>query len=771
MQTHYLHIQGQVQGVGFRPYVYQLATGLGLLGWVANDARGLRVCCSGGDREWQDFKTAVLQSPPPNAHITSWSSEEVAFIRFRDFRILASSEGQEPSVLLSPDFGLCEACNRELFDAADRRNNYAFITCTACGPRLSIQQGIPYDRHLTTMQRYSMCAACLAEYEDPHNRRFFSQTNSCPDCGVKMSLVEGDRVYQGNIIDEAVVLLRAGKILAVKGLGGYLLLCDAKQEAVIWALRQRKQRPDKPLALLYPNQEAAAEDAYIDKVAADALSSPVFPIVLCPINPNTSLPVAAIAPGLKQLGLMLPGNPLLSLLSNQFGSPLIATSGNTSGAPIWFEEATATKEGAAIADAFLHNDRPIVMPQDDSVIGFSPFSRQKIILRRSRGLAPTFWQKSKDTVWPALLAMGADRKSTFAIAQHGNIYLSQYLGDLGSFQAERAYRNTCEHYQEILGFKADLVLHDQHPEYTSRRMAQEFEDVKKMAIQHHIAHFSALLLEHDLIKTSTPVMGFIWDGLGIGEDGNIWGGECFRYLEGSFLRAYYFDYFDYFLGDKMSLEPRLSALAICKNLLGATPYLQHKFSSIEWTNYNKLLVNYSGPKTSSLGRIFDGVASLLGLGDKITYEGQAAMLLEQLATTYLEEFGLDFQDSYVPAGAAYYRIPTQSIVQYLLIDLAKGKAPAYIAAKFHRTLVSIIQNVANNTHCEQLAFSGGVFQNGLLVDMIRHHLQGTFQLYFHEQLSPNDENISLGQLAYFQIQQQFKLSDYVLSNSGQNKVY
>ncbi len=771
MRTHYLHIQGQVQGVGFRPYVYQLATDLGLLGWVANDARGLRICCSGGAREWQDLKAALLQSPPPNAQITSWSSEELAFIRFRDFRILASSEGQEPSVLLSPDFGLCEACNRELFDATDRRNNYAFITCTACGPRLSIQHGIPYDRHLTSMQGYDMCAVCSAEYEDPSNRRFFSQTNSCSDCGVKMSLVEGDRVCQEDVIDKAVVLLRAGKILAVKGLGGYLLLCDAKQEKVIWELRHRKQRPHKPLALLYPNQEAAMEDVDLDRVAADALRSTVFPIVLCPLEPRTLLPVAAIAPGLRQLGIMLPNNPLLSLLSNQFGSPLIATSGNTSGAPIWFEEATATKEGATIADAFLHNDRPIMMPQDDSVIGFSPFFGQKVILRRSRGLAPTFWQKTSDLSWPALLALGADQKSTFAISQRGNIYLSQCLGRLGSLQAEQVYRNTCKHYQDILGFKADMLLYDRHPEYSSSRIVQEYEGTKKMAVQHHIAHFSALLLEHDLVKSPAPIVGFIWDGLGMGEDGNIWGGECFRYLEGNFLRAYHFDYFDYFLGDKMSLEPRLSALAVCKNLLGSTLYLQHKFSSIEWTNYQKLLANYKGPQTSSVGRIFDAVASLLGLGDKITYEGQAAMLLEQLATTYLKEFGLDFQDSYVPEGAAYYRIPTRSIIQYLLIDLARGRAAAYIAAKFHRTLVSIIKNVANNTDCERLAFSGGVFQNGLLVDMIRYHLQDTFQLYFHEQLAPNDENISLGQLAYFHIQEQFKLSNYVLSNSGQDKVH
>lgn len=763
MRTHHIHITGQVQGVGFRPLVYRVAIACGLSGYVTNGTEGVHIICNATKADLTAFCVALKVQYPPNSVVESLSVRATDQQHFDDFRILPSVQSTQRDVLLSPDFALCADCRSDLFDPHNRRHGYAFTTCTQCGPRLSIISDIPYDREYTTMSSYTMCATCANEYDEVQDRRYYSQTNSCPDCGVKMSLVYGGTTFPDkSALQKAVELLASGNIVAAKGIGGYLLLCDAQNAAAVQRLRSRKHRPTKPFAVLYGSLAAAQEDTLISPAAAEVLTGAAAPIVLCPMRASVAIAATDVAPGLDKLGVMLPNSPMLALLAQGLGRPMVATSANAGGSPIWYDAATAEKSGSNIADAFLHNDRDILMPQDDSVVAFSPFHGQKIILRRGRGLAPTFWSFVPPPRLPDLLAMGADLKSAFALTNGSNCYTSQYLGNLSDYQTERAYHHTLTHYLHLTGTTPAYILHDLHPQYVSTRLAQELSpvDAKRIGIPHHQAHLAACLLEHDLLDAQHAILGVVWDGVGWGSDGQIWGGEFFKYTQGDYLRAYYFDYFDYLQGDKMALNPRLAALSLCKRVMGAEPWLRPLFSDTEWLLYQQLLQRDDHLQTSSVGRIFDGVAALLGLSARNSYEGESAMYLERLALGYFQQHGLNLSDSYIQPRASYYRVPTQSIMQYLVMDLAKGRDAAYIAAKFHVTLIRIVENVARNTACKHIAFSGGVFQNGLLVDLAIHHLKPQYSLYFHEQLSPNDECISVGQMGHF-----IKSDSYVLSNS------
>ena len=749
MHSYHLHIRGQVQGVGFRPFVYRLAQQYGLRGTVSNGTDGVHIHINASPEVFGFFREDIYRRAPSMARITAVDWTETGAVDYADFSIVQSAVHDDRNVLLSPDFGLCAACREELWDAGNRRYQFPFITCTQCGPRLSVTDNIPYDRNYTTMAPFVMCESCQEEYEAVTDRRYFSQTNSCGCCGPQLA-TQAMSAPITDPVGAAVSWLQSGAIVAVKGVGGFLLMCDAGNADAIGRLRERKNRPAKPLALLYPDIGRAEADVQLSEGARAALQHSSFPIVLCPLqaSPASALPTEVIAPGLNQIGLMLPNSPLLDLLASRFGDPLVATSGNVSGAPICYQNEQAAVQLSAIADRILIHNRDIVMPQDDSVCRFSRIYDQRILIRRSRGLAPTYWH-TQEQAYPTALAMGADMKSVFGISHQQNIYLSQYLGNLGSYDSQQQYEQVLQHYLRLTGCQPLVVLHDLHPAYASTRLARTFEAAERHAFQHHKAHLAACLFENDLLDSEEAVLGVVWDGVGYGEDGQIWGGEFFRYAAGQFLRAYHFDYFDYLLGDKMSLEPRLAALSVCKQAAWAEELLRPKFTQQEWQLYTRLLSQPAGLQTSSLGRLFDAAACLLGLGDRNTYEGEAATYVEQLAQQYISANGPDRVDSYVQAQASYYRIPTHSIFQYLLIDLKKGRDKAYIAAKFHQTLVQIVDNVARYTGCKKLAFSGGVLQNGLLVDMLIHRLSASHQLFFHRQVSPNDENIALGQLALY----------------------
>ncbi|MEM6963143.1 MAG: carbamoyltransferase HypF [Bacteroidota bacterium] len=761
MNTWHIHIQGQVQGVGFRPFVYGLAKEYEINGWVNNTVNGVHVAFNADEKLAQQFEKELKKRAPRLSRITTIELSQIQEEFFDNFQIIHSDSSGESNLLLTPDFAICSDCKEELVDHSNRRHQYPFITCTNCGPRFSIVTKLPYDRANTTMDNFKMCPTCRAEYEDSSNRRYYSQTNSCPNCKIQLTLFDKkgalDFAKEEDILDQIVKFWQAGKVVAIKGIGGYLLTCDASNRSSILELRKRKHRPTKPLAVVIPDNYLQ-QDVFITKQIHNEIS----PIVLLDFDlfSNKKLIMEALAPGLNQLGAMLPYTPLYQLLLRKFDNPVVATSGNISNSPIIFQDKKALQELFQIADYVLINNRDITIPQDDSVIRFSPFKKQKIILRRSRGLAPTYINSKLKLPQQNILATGAMLKSTFSLLNKQNIYVSQYLGDLEHFDTQENFKLTLQHFLDLFQTQPEIILSDAHEHYPSTQIGQELSrkfNIPIQKIQHHMAHFGAILGEHHLLQSNEPILGVIWDGTGLGDDGQIWGGEFFKYENFDFLRCYHFDYFDFILGDKMPKEPRVSALSACWDVMGAEEILKAKFTPTEWKVYAKFLEKGSPLQTSSVGRIFDAVASLLGILDKQTYEGEAAMQLERMALAYFNQHGLDFSSSYFQEGAHYYRIPTKSLMTNIVIDLRKGKPKDFIAAKFHFSLMKIIQIVANNLKVKKIALSGGVFQNALLVDLIQHHLPSHFELYVHQDFSPNDENISFGQLICYQIRQYRKL--------------
>ncbi|MCX6217336.1 carbamoyltransferase HypF [Spirosoma sp.] len=763
--TFHLHLTGQVQGVGFRPFVWQLARSMNLKGTVSNGADGVHIYINTDLETAPVFTRRVRAEAPALARIQSVEITEVKPIDFDDFAIVESQAAGPASLLLTPDLALCDACRAEMNDPANRRLGYVFTTCTHCGPRYSILRQLPYDRPATTMAPFGMCADCEREYHDPSNRRFYAQTNSCPKCPVEICVYDASgrqlKASQAALLCTLTSSLRGGCIVAVKGIGGFLLLCDATNADAIHQLRERKHRPTKPLAVLFPNVNQLRQDCELADDELALLMSPTAPIVLLNKRATTlsGLAVDQLAPGLDQLGVMLPYAPLLALLANAFGKPLVATSGNSSGSPICYTNEQALDQLPAVADLILTHNRDIVVPQDDSVVRLSLVFRQPIVLRRSRGLAPTVMPVGFTHPNANVLALGASIKSTFAWQLRGNTYVSQYLGDLESYDTQTNFRATLDHFLSLFDATPDAVLADQHEGYFSTQLAHELATVwgvPFVAIQHHEAHLAAVLAENKLMEQAEPVLGFIWDGTGYGTDGQIWGGEFIIFENGEFDRVGHFDYFDALLGDKMPREPRLSALSLAVYVPGADELLRPKFTEKEWNLYSKLpeLAQTAGKnrlKTSSAGRLFDAVAALLGLADKVSYEGEAALLLENCAARYVRTNGFTIAQSYLPETLLTTRIPTQIIVEGVVNDLQAGLPVDQIAATFHYTLVQAVAAVAQQTGSRQLAFSGGVFQNGLLVDWLRHELEPAHQLYFHQQLSPNDECISFGQIAHYSL--------------------
>ncbi len=821
--TFHLHLTGQVQGVGFRPFVWQLARSMKLNGSVSNGADGVHIYINTDSTRAQVFSSRVQAEAPVIARIQSVQLSEVEPIHFTGFSIIESHSMGLVSLQLTPDLALCDACRNEINDPANRRFGYAFTTCTHCGPRYSILQKVPFDRPTTTMAPFAMCTDCVREYNDPTNRRFYAQTNSCPNCPVKLSLfsASGQCVAgsQTELIGYVVDALDAGQTVAVKGIGGYLLLCDATNANAIGQLRERKYRPTKPLAVLYPNVRQLQQDCYLGEDELALLTSPSSPIVLLNRRSETvsGLAVDQLAPGLSQLGVMLPYAPLLALIAETFDLPLVATSGNVSGSPICYTNQQALEQLPAVADLILMHNRDIVVPQDDSVMRLSPTFRQPIVLRRSRGLAPSAnittnflkgdlsstekaplpkqdrgWGEGKAatsekfphpqplpqrrtaqnrrgeqsgtviqnlTVLPSrelelqanVLALGASLKSTFSWQLRGNTYVSQYLGDLESYDTQTSFRATLEHFLHLFEATPEVILTDQHEGYFSTQLAHELAinwGVPLVAVQHHEAHLAAVLVENNLTNEDELVLGVIWDGTGYGTDGQIWGGEFMVYQNGIFDRVGHFDYFDALLGDKMPREPRLSALSLAFNIPGAYGLLRSKFTEKEWSLYTKVS-SQNKLKTSSVGRLFDAVAALLGLADIVSYEGEAALLLENVAAQYIRANGYETAESYLPDALLTTLVPTRVIVAGIVRDSLAGLPTNQIAANFHYTLVQVVGAIARQTGIRQLAFSGGVFQNALLVDWLRQELEPTYQLYFHRQLSPNDECISFGQLAHY----------------------
>lgn len=783
MMTYHLHLTGLVQGVGFRPFVWQLAKTLQLTGTVCNGVDGVHILFNADAHMASYFQERIHNEAPLLAHIESAVLNLVERQEFPDFSIVESGASGKPNVLLTPDIGLCANCRTELTDPSSRRYGYAFTTCTHCGPRYSILQQIPYDRQTTTMASFAMCSACREEYENPADRRYYAQTNSCPGCAIELTLFDSRQQSIVAPTSQPIALvsqaLTKGSIVAVKGIGGYLLLCDATNPDAIANLRRRKHRPTKPLAVLYPNRAILEADCVVEDDEWALLSSPTAPIVLLRQRnePASGIAVDQLAPGLSLLGVMLPYAPLLELLAHTFNKPIVATSGNLSGSPICYTDEQAIHQLSPIADFILLNNRPIVIPQDDSVIRLTRTSRQPIIIRRSRGLAPTF-SPSLDQQDTNVLALGASLKSTFAWQLRGNTYVSQYLGDLESFDTQQHFRHTLNHFRTLFDTTPDVLVTDAHEGYFSTQLAHNLSvswNVPVLVVQHHEAHLAAVLAENNVIRSADPILGVIWDGTGYGSDGHIWGGEFFRYQADAdipFVRIAHFAYFNALLGDKMPREPRLSALSLAYAHPASDALLKRKFSAAEWSLHQKLR-SKNHLKTSSVGRLFDAVACLLGLIDVANYEGEAAQRLEEAATRYVDQYGFALTRHYLPSLWSADNVPTGAIISRLVDDILADIPTDQIAATFHHTLVRVVATIANQTGINKLAFSGGVFQNALLVDWLQHSLGPTYSLYFHHRLSPNDECISLGQLAHFSQHQTTHQTnqDHVLSYSWQNQIH
>ena len=756
LDTWHIHLQGLVQGVGFRPYVYQLACRAGLAGWVNNTTDGVHIAFNATLVAATAFYEAVVSGAPVLANITAHKLEKAQSAVYREFVIQASESSDSAVLLLSPDFALCADCRREVHDPANRRHNYAFTTCTQCGPRYSIIRQLPYDREFTTMAPFAMCPLCAAEYHDPRNRRHFSQTNSCPQCPVMMRLFDrAQQVVEENqtaILSRVCELWQAGNIVALKGIGGYLLTCDAGNAAAIRELRRRKHRPRKPLALLFASAAQLQDEANISAAELQELQSVAAPIVLVSWRaPAASrLALAEIAPGLSRIGAMLPYTPLFELLLQQFGHPLVATSANHSGTPIVYQDAGALQALAPLADYVLMHDREILVPQDDSVVRFSPHAQQRIVLRRARGLAPALNQPFPSAAPATTLAMGALLKSSFALQHNYTTHVSPSLGNTDNYDVQQAYAAALRQVLALLQARPTTILVDQHPAYfptvLGQQLAREFGS-ELVSIQHHEAHFAAVLGEHHLFTQAQPVLGVMWDGSGLGTDGQMWGGEFFVYQHRQFSRARHFSYFDLFLGDKMAREPRLSAFSLAHSLDAAAALLRPKFTPTEWRNYRQLTEQKSR-QTSSVGRLFDAVASLLGLLDKASFEGEAAMLLEEQALAYFNGHWRIPPDWLAPSKTENI-FSSHALIQHVVARIMDGAAPAETAAWFHVRLVVAIRQAAELHHCHLVCCSGGVFQNGLLVDLVLTIVGEQYRVHFNRHLSPNDENLSFGQLHWF----------------------
>ena len=744
-KTYKILVSGQVQGVGFRPFVYNLASELALHGTVSNNEEGVIIYVSGKSPIIKQFYNSLINNPPPVSRINSSSINGVNFQEFTDFKIIPSSKAGQVNLPLTPDFAICEDCQKELIDNFNRRHNYAFTTCVNCGPRWSITRTFPFERSHTSIDDFPMCKFCNDEYTNPSNRRFHSQTNTCPECGIVFKFTDklGKLIEAKNIFQSISKLLSEGKIIAIKNTSGYLLCCNAEDDIVIKKLRKLKNRPNKPFAVLFPSIDFAQKDLDIKNEEAKVLKSTERPITIVSLsNYKGQIKLQDVAPGLNQLGIMLPYTGILQLLANQLDFPIIATSGNIHGSPILSKEKDVVVKLKHVADYFLHHNLEITHPQDDSVLKISKKHNVKTLFRRSRGYAPNYLDIELNSN-EKILALGADLKNSLAFYPNEHLYVGQYLGNLENFDVYNRFTNEINGFTKIFERKPEVILVDKHPNYQSTQhgiyLSKNWK-TKLYQIQHHKAHFAAVLEEHNLFEDDN-VLGVIWDGTGYGDDGNIWGGEFFKYSKSSIERLAHFEYFNWISGDKMSKEPRLSLFSLADESLAEA--LESKFTSEE-IKVLSIIKENNKLKTSSVGRLFDAVASLLNICDYNSYEGEAAILLENLVLEYNTEncknYCIGFSDDF---------IPTAQILKGVHTDLIRGIETQQIIANFLFTLASLIFDIAKKSKVSKICLSGGVFQNTTLIDMLIEINQNKRKLFFNRNLAPNDENIAFGQIMYY----------------------
>jgi hydrogenase maturation protein HypF len=732
-----ISLHGAVQGVGFRPFVYRLATEMALTGWVLNSSAGLVVEVEGAPDQLKIFEQRIESERPKAAVVTVRESAWLAPEGFLGFEILASDTDSGKSVNVLPDLATCPDCREELFDPANRRFEYPFTNCTNCGPRYTIVVDIPYDRPNTTMREFVLCPTCRDEYENPTNRRFHAQPNACPLCGPKLD---------GTIEDAAEALLQ-GEIVALKGIGGFQLLVDARQPDAVARLRERKHREEKPFALMMPSLEVARQYCEISPAEVQLLESQAAPIVL--LQPKKDTDIACnVAHCSPYLGVMLPYSPLHHLLMQECRFPVIATSGNRSDEPIAISNQEATVRLKDIADHFLMHNRPIVRPCDDSVVRLT---RGRVgILRRARGYAPLGIRLPKSL--PRVLALGGHLKNTVAIAVGQDVFVSQHIGDLDTLEARGAFERAITDLCRLYNFKPEAVACDLHPDYASTQWAER-SGLPLIRVQHHQAHVAACAAENNL---EGPYLGVAWDGTGYGLDGAIWGGEFFRVEGNEYQRVAHLRAFGLPGGDTAVREGWRSAASLMFEVFGpelpepelGLPHVSPPFREmgIRTPEAGKQRLAHAQVRdmlkhginvvpTTSVGRLFDAVASITGVAEQNRFEGQAAMLLEN-------EIGdLHTEEAYPLSGGDW-----GALIEALTADRRKHVAGPLMAARFHNALVAWLVEVASGSGMRRVVLSGGVFQNRYLTERAAITLEARgFEVFTHHQVPPNDGGIALGQ--------------------------
>lgn len=737
-----LRLVGMVQGVGFRPFVHRLATACGLAGWVRNSSSGVTVEVEGPEARVKEFVRRLETDAPPHAKVYEMECVCREPEGATGFAILPSEADAATAPFVLPDLALCDACRSELFDPNDRRYRHPFITCTHCGPRYTIVAKLPYDRPNTSMARFAMCDACRSEYENPDDRRHHAQPIACSECGPRLALwtARGDEIETRDAaLRAAAEALREGAIVAVKGLGGFHLMADARSSKTVGLLRERKGRWRKPFAVMVPDLETLRALCRVSCEEERVLRSAAAPIVL--LDRRSPALAENVAPGLSRLGVLLPYTPLHHLLMDDLQFPLVATSGNLSEEPICIDEKDALRDLGRIADFLLVHDRPILRPVDDSVMMVA--SGRPMVLRRARGLAPI--PISVRRTGPALLAVGAHQKCTVALGVGQSVVLSQHLGDLETEKACAAFEAAQEDLGRLYGLQAAAVACDLHPDYVSTRSARA-SGLPCEPVQHHHAHVVSCLAENDL---QGRVLGVAWDGTGLGTDGTIWGGEFLLADEAGFERFAALRAFSLPGGDAAVREPRRVAFALLweagclsrAESLGVDAV--RSFASGERQVLQRLLEQgLNAPRTSSMGRLFDAVSALVGLCPTASFEGEAAMVLEAAASDDpVEAYPMTWVQG--PDG---WRLDWQPLVEALLDDLEQGRTAASLAARFHEALARAVLEAARRAALERVVLSGGCFQNRRLLERSQALLrEGGFRVFVHQSVPPNDGGLALGQ--------------------------
>jgi hydrogenase maturation protein HypF len=746
-----ISVRGIVQGVGFRPFVYGLAVKHNLKGWVYNTSEDVKIEVEGEAEAVEQFEQELETEAPPLAHIESVNIEHHPPLGYKNFEIRHSQAQKGKYQLISPDVATCQACLSESLNPEDRRYHYPFTNCTNCGPRFTIIEDMPYDRPKTTMRSFQMCPQCQAEYDNPLDRRFHAQPNACPKCGPQVELVDnhGNLIIRSDPIAAASQFLREGKIVAIKGLGGFLLACDATNDTAVKILRQRKKRSSKPFAIMVRDIDEAKRHCYVSPEEENLLTSPQSPIVLMRWREDSSVS-REVAPNLRFLGIMLPYTPLHHILLRYTVLPLVMTSGNLSEEPIARDNDEALRRLSGIADYFLIHNRDIYSRYDDSVAIVERGTSQ--LIRRARSYAPYPIRLSFEA--KQVLGCGAEEKNTFCLTKDNYAFLSQHIGDMENMETLEHFDNTISLYKRLFHIEPEIIAHDLHPDYLATKYARELGEsgMKLIPVQHHHAHIASCMADNGL---ESPVIGVAFDGTGMGVDGNIWGGEFMVADYRSFRRTGHLEYLPLPGGAAAIKRPYRTAIGYILTLLGENA-LNHDLPVMKEVDDMEIEVikrqierKINSPLSSSMGRLFDAVSALLGIRGEIDYEGQAAVELEMAA------HGEDTQaqESYpyrLVEGEGIRIVQLRDLLSAVIEDLHQGISKGRISVKFHNTVARMINKtchlISDETGISQVALSGGVFQNRLLLKKTVSLLESSdFQVFTHRQVPCNDGGISLGQ--------------------------